>query len=307
MIPEITYNTLVVLVGAGLLGAGAGVIGSFAVLRRRALMGDALAHAALPGLCIAFLVVGEKSLPAMLFGAFVTGVLGTVIISALRRWTRIKEDAAIGIVLSVFFGAGVVLEQLIQRPSLRGSQAGLNSYILGRTASMILEDVYLIGGVVLLCVTLVLLLYKEFRLVAFDPAFGQVQGWPVQRLDLLLMGLIALAVVIGLPAVGVVLMAAMLILPAVAARFWTERLGVMLCLSAVFGLAASVIGILLSARYARLPAGPTIVLVGTTLFLASALFAPQRGGVARWLRQRWFRNEVAKWKELKPRDQEALR
>src|SRR5262249_18710835 len=161
-----------------LLGAGAGLLGSFAVLRRRALTGDALAHAALPGLCLAFLAVGERSLPAMLFGAFLTGVLGTAVISALTPWTRVKEEAAIGVVLSVFFGAGVVLERLIQNLSPAGSRAGLDSYILGKTAGMIAQDVYLIGGVALVCLGFVLLLYKEFRLICFDPGFARVQGWP---------------------------------------------------------------------------------------------------------------------------------
>src|SRR5262249_39926493 len=189
----------------------------FAVLRRRALTGDALAHAALPGLCLAFLVVGERNLPAMLLGALVTGVLGVSIITALKQRTRIKEDAAIGIVLSVFFGAGVVLSRLIQNLSATGSKAGLESYILGKTAGMIAQDVYLIGGVALASLALMLLLYKEFRLVAFDPEFARIEGWPTYRLDLLLMVLIAVTVVIGLPAVGVVMMTALLILPAAAA------------------------------------------------------------------------------------------
>src|SRR5205814_1995875 len=121
-------------------------------------------------------IVGEKSLPAMLCGAFLMGVVGTLVISALRRWTRIKEDAAIGIVLSVFFGAGVVMERLIQNRPTTGSKAGLDSYILGKAASMSLQDVYAIGVVTILCGVLVLLLYKEFRLVAFDPAFARAQG-----------------------------------------------------------------------------------------------------------------------------------
>ena len=210
MIGPISYNTAVVLLGTSLLGANAGLVGCFAVLRRRALTGDALAHAALPGLCLAFLAVGQRSRPALLLGAFVTGVLGVVVIAALRRWTRIKEDAAIGIVLSVFFGAGIVLSRLIQNRSSVGSKAGLDSYILGKTAGIIAQDVYLIAGVSLASLVLVLVLYKEFKLVVFDSGFASVQGWPVLGLDLLLMGLIALAVVFGLPAVGVVLMAALL-------------------------------------------------------------------------------------------------
>lgn len=278
----IQYNTLVVLLGTGLLGASAGLVGGFAVLRRRALTGDALAHAALPGICLAFLLVGERSLPALLTGALVTGLVGIGVVSVLRHTSRVKEDAAIGIVLSVFFGAGIVLSRLIQNRVTTGSKAGLDSYILGKTAGMIAQDVLIIGGVSLIGLVVVVLLFKEFKSVSFDPDFARVQGWPVLPLDLALMGLVAVNVVIGLPAVGVVLMSALLILPAAAARFWTDRLAGMLLLSGVFGLAIGAVGTALSARFRLLPAGPILVLVGSTIFLVSLLFAPRRGVVARW-------------------------
>jgi manganese/zinc/iron transport system permease protein len=281
-----TYNTTIVLLGTALLGAAAGLIGTFAVLRGRALTGDAIAHAALPGLCVAFLAVGEKNLPAMLVGALVSGVLGVAIIAALRDKTRIKEDAAIGIVLSVFFGAGVVLSRLIQNRSATGSKAGLESYILGKTAGMIAQDVYLIGAVAILSLAIVLLLYKELRLVAFDFEFAKLGGWPTYWLDLLLMVLIAITVVIGLPAVGVVMITALLILPAAAARFWTERLSVMLVVSASFGSMMSAIGTALSSAISGLPTGPVIVLSGMVIFLISVLIGPSRGVIARAIHAR---------------------
>jgi manganese/zinc/iron transport system permease protein len=293
MIPWPDYNTRVVLLGTGLLGASCGLVGTFAVLRRRSLTGDALAHAALPGLCLAFLVVGERSLPALLTGAFLTGLLGIGVITALRQWTRIKEDAAIGIVLSVFFGAGVVLSGIIQKFVPGGAKSGLDSYVLGKTAGMVRQDVYLIGGVALLSLVIVLFLYKEFKLVSFDREFARVEGWPTFLLDMLLMGLIAVTVVIGLPAVGVVLITALLILPAAAARFWTERLGRMLLLAAVFGLGIGGVGTLVSAEFSLLPAGPIIVLVGTSVFMVSILFAPRRGGLARWLQHWQFQRRLA--------------
>jgi manganese/zinc/iron transport system permease protein len=291
------YNTLLVVAGASLLGASAGAVGVFGVLRRRALTGDALAHAALPGVCLAFILLGDRNLAAMLAGALATGVLGIVAITLLRRWTRVKEDAAIGTVLSVFFGLGVVLMKLIERLPSSG-KAGVNAYILGKTAGMSLEDVYVIGGLALGVLLALLLLYKEFKLVAFDPAFAQVQGWPVVRLDLLLLLLIAVAVVVGLPAVGVLMIAALLITPAAAARFWTERLGRMLALAALFGVAAGVAGALVSANVTvgrerdSLPAGPVIILTASGLFVLSLLLAPRRGVLARWLAQRHFRRQL---------------
>lgn len=281
MIYGIAYNTWVVLAGVSLLGASAGIVGSFAVLRRRSLTGDALAHAALPGLCLAFLFAGEQNMLVMLFGALLTGILGVVIISALRTYTRIKEDAAIGIVLSVFFGAGAVLSRIIQnRPG--GSRAGIQTFIFGSPAGMIFEDLLwlaILSAGILFCV---LLLYKEFKLISFDPDFAYSQGWPVYLLDLLLMGLLAITVVVGLPAVGVLMVAALLIIPAATARFWTEQLGMMLAMSAIFGVVSAMFGTMVSATYVTMPTGPTIILVATIFFLLSGLFSPSRGMARKW-------------------------
>jgi manganese/zinc/iron transport system permease protein len=287
------YNTRVVLAGVSLLAACAGVIGCFAVLRRRSLTGDALAHAALPGVCLAFLLVGEKSLAEMLLGAFVTGLLGILLITFLRHWTRLKDDAAIGIVLGVFFGAGSVLSSIIQKiPDMGGERAGLASFIYGKTAGILYDDVLLIGFLTLAALGVVVLFFKEFKLVSFDPAFAKVQGWPALGLDLMLMMLVAIAVIIGLPAVGVVMMAALLILPAVTARYWTNRLHVLLVLAALFGALMGTTGTLLSAVDRRLPAGPAIILVGAGLFGLSLLFAPRRGTLAQLLAQRRFRQQL---------------
>ncbi len=287
---DVPYNTRLILTGVSLLGASAAVIGAFAVLRQRALTGDALSHAALPGICLAYLIVGGKDFFALLLGAFVAGLAGVAVISLLCRWTRLKEDAAIGVVLGTFFGAGTVLLSLIQRlPG--GGASGLDSFIFGQVANMNRADVNLIAGLALATLVLVMALYKEFKLTTFDPAFARVQGWPDFWLDIALMVLIALAVVIGLPAVGVVMMAALLIIPPVSARFWTDRLGILLLIAAAFGMGMGVAGALLSDRF-NLPAGPAIVLVGTGLFLISALAAPRRGLLAKHLAQRRFQAQM---------------
>lgn len=275
------YNTLVVLSGGSLLGLGAGVIGSFALLKKRALTGDALAHASLPGVCLAYLIVGDRSLPALLLGALASGVLGIGVLALLRRWTRIKEDAALGIVLSVPYGLGVVLLSAIQRMQ-GGNKAGLNSFIQGKAAGMLLEDVYLMSGLVVATLLVVLSLFKEFRLVSFDPAFAAVQGWPTFLLDLLLMSLVVLVVVIGLPTVGVLLMAALLVIPPAAARFWTERLEIMTLLAGLFGMLAGTLGTLCSARFAKIPTGPAIILAAASFFVVSLVVAPRRGLLAHW-------------------------
>ncbi len=304
-----TYLTLIVLLGTTLLGATAGVLGSFAVLRRRALMGDLLSHAALPGLCLAFLVIGGRHFLGMLLGALATGLAGVGLIILVCRWTRTKEDAALGIVLSTFFGAGIVLSSIIQNSPDGGSKAGLESYIFGQAAGMIQRDVWLIGIVAAAALLLVALLYKEFKLFSFDPGFAEVQGWPTLLLDITMMGSLAVVTVVGLPAVGVVLMAAMLIIPGASARFWTNRLGLMLVLSGLFGALTGTLGTLLSAGALQrwtgidplafgqtdknLPAGPLIVLSGTAIFLVSMFFAPSRGILARLIGDLRFRLTTA--------------
>ncbi|HEX7376868.1 MAG TPA: iron chelate uptake ABC transporter family permease subunit [Pirellulales bacterium] len=293
----IAYNTAVVLAGTSLLGASSGLIGVFALLRRRALLGDTLAHAALPGLCLGFLLWQERNLPVMLTGAFLSGLAGIAVVAGLRRFTRIKDDAALGIVLSLFFGAGLALLKRIQTHAVGGSRAGLDHYIFGSAAGMIAGDVAIIATVALCVLTAVLLLYKEFRLVTFDDEFARAQGWPAALLDLLIMLLIALTVTVALPAAGVVLTAALVILPAAAARFCTQRLSAMLAISALFGASSGVVGTLASAS-GGIPTGPMIVLAGAGVFLAAMLCAPRRGIVSQMLAQRRARRRIERQKLL---------
>ena len=278
-------NVRFVLLGALLIGSTGGLLGAFGVLRRRSLIGDALAHAALPGVALAFMWSGSKTLPVLLLGATISGVLGVLIIQLITQYTRLKADAAIGIVLSVFFGAGIVLLTHIQR-SRAGNQSGLDKFLFGQAASLVGDDLQLMSVMALLIMAAVFLLFKEFKGLIFDPGFMQAIGFGVRWIDLALMGLIVLTVMIGLQAVGVVLIAAMLITPAVAARFWTERLHTMVWLAALFGGSAGVLGTFISASAPRIPTGPVMVLVATGIFILSALLAPNRGALSRWRRHR---------------------
>lgn len=286
-------NTRWVLFGSMLLGLSSGVLGAFALLRRRSLMGDALAHAALPGVCIAFLLTGSKQIGFFLVGAAAAGALASLAVSAIVRHTKIKEDAALGLVLTVFFGLGIMLLTMIQKlPG--GNQSGLDKFLFGQAASLVGSDVRAMVTIAGLLCAAVFALFKEFKLLAFDPGFARGIGLPVGLLDLVLNLLILLAVVIGLQAVGVVLMAAMLITPAIAARYWTDRLGVMVLLSGVFGALSGALGTLLSQLGPRMPTGPLIVLAATALFVVSLLLAPRRGLMAKLLRFLQLRRKVAR-------------
>lgn len=283
------FNTNTVLLGVSLLGVAGGVVGVFALLRKRALMADALSHATLPGVALAFLTAVAlgftgRSLPLLLGGAAATGVLGVLCVQALLRFSRLREDAAIGIVLSVFFGAGVVLLSVVQNAA-SGTAAGLNHFIYGQTAAMRPPDAMLMGAIAVASVATAALLLKEFALVCFDDAFASVEGWPVSRIDLLMMALVITVVVAGLQAVGLILVIAMLILPAVAARFWTQRLWLLVVLAGVIGGLSGYLGAAISALLPRKPAGSVIVLTGAAIFALSMLFAPARGVIASSLRR----------------------
>jgi manganese/zinc/iron transport system permease protein len=294
-------NTQWILIGSMLLGLSSGVIGCFAYLRKQSLMGDALAHAALPGVCIAFMLTGTKSIFFFLIGAIVAGIIATALIGFITRNTRIKQDSSLGIILTVFFGVGIVLLTQIQH-SNSGNQSGLDKFLFGHAASMIQTDVYTIAGISAFLVVISFLFFKEFKLLSFDSGFAKGIGLPTALLDQFIMLLIVTAVVVGIQAVGVVLMAAMLITPAVAARYWTEKLHVMIIVAGIFGALSGFVGTIVSTMANNLPTGPLIVLSATVLFVTSVVFAPRRGVIARYRLQgvakQTYLTQVAKEKSL---------
>lgn len=278
------YTLRTVALGAATLGLVSGVLGAFAMLRRQSLLGDAISHAALPGIALAFLLTGSKAPLVLVLGAAIAGWLGTLAVMVTVRNTRIKEDAALGMVLAVFFGFGMLLLTFIQKlPD--ASQAGLDKFLFGQAATLVQRDVVtmaLLGTVAMLTV---MLLWKEFKLFSFDPEFAASLGFPTRLLDVILTGLIVIAIVIGLQTVGVVLMSAMIVAPAAAARQWTERLHIMVLLSGAFGALVGLLGAITSSLVQRLPTGPTIVLFLGAIVLVSLLLAPERGILARARRQ----------------------
>ncbi len=276
-------NTQWVLAGTLLLGAASGVLGSFVLLRKQSLIGDAMAHSALPGVCLAFLFTGQKSLPFFLLGAALAGLLGTWCIQLIPRLSKTKEDSAIGIVLSVFFGVGIILLTYIQQQGA-GSQSGLDSFLFGQAASLIRQDIILIAGISAVLLLLCIVFFKEFTLITFDLAFAKGLGMPVRFLNGLLACLIVCAVVIGLQTVGVILMAAMLITPAIAARYLTERLTGMMVIAGVTGGVSGVAGTLLSTTMKGMATGPLMILSATMIFLFSMICAPKRGLAAKAIR-----------------------
>lgn len=297
------YNTRVVMLGTMMLGLAAGLIGSFMLLRKRALLADALSHATLPGIGVAFIVMATlggtgKWLPGLLLGALISGVIGVVWILGIVHLTRIKEDAALGTVLSVLFGLGIGVLGVVQSMGT-GHAAGLESFIYGKTASMLARDVLLIVMVAGVVVVLCGLLFKEFRLLCFDADSAGAQGRPVLWLDVTMMAMVVAVTVVGLQAVGLILIIALLVIPPAAARFWTEHLLTMVITSAVFGGLSGLIGAGMSALIPKLPAGAIIVVVAGVVFVVSMVFGRARGVLLRYVRHRRLTTKVARQNVLR--------
>jgi len=277
-----------VALGAMFLGVSSGVLGSFAVLRKQSLLGDMLSHAALPGIVLGFMVAGTRQLLPLLLGALISGTLAALFMLLLIKRSRLKTDAALGIVLSFFFAIGIVLLTLVQG-NPNANQAGLTGFLFGQAASIVPSDLWILAVVTGFALVIVTLLWKEFKVVTFDAQFAHTLGFPTGVLEIALTSMVALAVVIGLQFVGVILMAAMIIAPAVAARQWTERLEIMVLLAALFGALSGVVGAVISALARGLSTGPVIVLCASLIVLISLLFAPNRGLLWAALKQRQHR------------------
>jgi manganese/zinc/iron transport system permease protein len=281
------YTMRTVASGAAVLGIVSGALGAFAVLRRQALLGDAVSHAALPGVVLAFLLTRSKEPLVLITGAGIAGWLAILWVTSITRSTRIKADSALGLVLSVFFGLGLMLLTFTQRlPDSR--QAGLDTFLFGQAATLVEHDVAVMAGLGGGALFLMVLFWKELKLLSFDRDYSISLGFGAGALDALLTSLLVVAIVIGLQAVGVVLMSAMIVAPAAAARQWTNRLGVMVALSSAFGALSGVAGTLISSTASGLSTGPVIVLCASVVVIISMLFAPARG----LLPQLWRRKKA---------------
>ena len=288
------FTFRVVSFGSLILGMISGALGCFAVLRKQSLIGDAISHCTLPGIAIAFLITNSKNIEVLLFGALLSGLLSMYLITTIASHSKLKFDASLALVLSVLFGIGIVFLTYIQKNS--GShQAGLEKFIFGQASSLLKRDVriMMITGIVLF--SMMIVFWKEFKLVTFDPVFAQTIGIPSTFFGGFLSLLMVLGIVIGLQTVGVILMSALLISPASAARQWTDKLSVMVVLSSLFGGMSGVLGTMVSSYIPGIPTGPTIVAFMSTIVLGSLLFAP-RGIIRKWIMQR--KNHAVLYQQL---------
>ena len=279
-----SINAVYVLFASLFLGATGGLIGSFAVLKKQGLLGDALAHASLPGIAIAFVIMQSKFLPGLLFGALISALVGAFCISFLVNQTKIKMDTAMACILSVFFGIGIFSLTYIQKLPL-SSQSGLDAFLFGQAASLLKADLYLILGIFLIISFIVFIFWKELKLFIFDSEFTKVLGFRRVYLEFLFMTIFVLAIVVSLQAVGVVLTAAVFITPAVSAMFWSNKLFIVTILSMFFGSIGGATGAYISSVYSQMPTGPVIVLFLSLIFFFSFMFAPKKGHIYKTISQ----------------------
>jgi zinc transport system membrane protein troC len=293
LVSDYTFRTIAL--GCMLLGSVSGMLGCFAVLRKQSLLGDAVSHASLPGVCLAFLIIRSKNTEILLLGALAIGLICIGLIQTIQNYTKIKFDSALAFILSVFFGLGLVLLSYLNK--LPGAnKSGLNKFIFGQASTFVERDVRLMlyTGIILLIV--IILFWKEFKIVTFDSEFAKTLGFPSRKIEILISVLIVITVIIGIQAAGVILISAMIISPAVAARQWTNRLSVMVILSGIFGGIAGLTGTLISITESNLPTGPVIVLVISLIVVFSILFSPRRGILSRILinskKRKMFRKQL---------------
>lgn len=281
----------VVALGTAFLGLLSGVVGTLATLKQESLLGDVLSHSALPGIGIAFILLSKKNLIVMLIGAALAGGLATVLINWMKKKSIIKGDSAMSLILSSFFGLGLVLMTYIQRQP-NGHQAGLENFIYGQASAMLMRDIKLSVVIASIFLIILVLFWKEIKVFIFDPTFAHTMGFSAVFLNGLVSLMIVVTIVIGLESVGVVLMSSLLIAPSIAARQWSDRMGVVAVLAGIFGFLSGLIGSFISSIGARIPTGPTIVLVASLFVLVSLLVAPKRGLLARVFNQRKQKNKL---------------
>ena len=283
----------IIAIGTGLLGASSGILGSFAVLKNQSLLGDAISHAALPGIVLAYLLTGEKSSFMLLSGAIVCGIIGAYFVHDIVENSQLKTDTALGIILSTFFGIGMMLLTYTQTLE-DANQAGLEKYLFGQASTLMQKDVYTMLAFLLPSLLLVFLLWKEIKLFLFDAEYGQILGLPMRKINLMITLLIVVIIVMGLQTVGVVLMSSLLLAPAAAARQWTNSLSKMLMIAASIGASSGVIGSYISATESNLPTGPVIVLLVSIIVFISLMFAPKRGLIAQYVSNKKQQKQLLK-------------
>lgn len=288
------YTLRTVVMGTVLLGIVSGIFGVFTLLKKQALIGDAISHATFPGVILAFIFSGQSSLPVLIIGAIIASILALALISLIKRYSKVKYDASLALILSSFFGFGQVLLSII-RDTAGHQQTRLNTFIFGQAATMSTQDIFLLMAVLAVVLIIIVFMWRHLKLYIFNQEYYQSLGFPGALINVFISTMTILVVVSGIQTVGVILMSALLIAPGVAARQWSDRLNINVILAALFGAIAAFIGTILSTNMAT---GPMIVIIASSIVLLSLLFAPKKGVIWREYKQWVYKKQVQTYKIL---------
>ncbi|MEM7174015.1 MAG: metal ABC transporter permease [Bacteroidota bacterium] len=268
------------MVGISFSTSSIAIIGNFWFLQKKSLIGDVISHALLPGVCVAFLCAQSIAEPYLTIGAFIAGSLALFILDKIVFHSKVKQDGAMAFIVSCFLGTGFFLLTYIQQGGSE-NQSRLKNLLFGHAATLVREDIFVFICLACLLMVITSLFFKSFSLISFDPLFSEAIGYPVGRLNLLLQFLTILTIIIGVKSIGVLLIATTLTLPAASAYFWTNRLWIMVFISALIASLSSILGTLFSYYISDLPTGPCIVMSMVFCAVFSFLLAPKKGWVYR--------------------------
>lgn len=294
-----SYTLKIVLLGCSLLGMLSAVVGTFAVLKKESLLGDGISHASLAGVCIAFLITKQKETLILLIGAFLVGLICICLIHYIEINSKVKFDSAIALILSTFFGLGLVLMTYLKKVS-GAKKAGLNKFIFGQASTLVLKDVYLIIVIGIILLLLVFIFWKEFKISLFDKDYAKTIGINSDYIRFMVSAMITVNVIIGIQIIGVVLMTAMLVAPCIAARQWSNKLYIVVILAAIFGGISGFVGTIASSIQVKLPTGPLIVMCLSIIVIFSILFSP------RGLIYKYYKRNIRN-KEIKRKYEEEIK
>lgn len=284
------YTFRIVVIGAMSLGVLSGLTGTFMVLRKQSLLADAISHAALAGIALGYLVTFSKQTEFLLIGALIIGLISVGLIILIMRFSKTTFESAMALVMTMFFGLGLVLLTYIQKLP-NSNQAGLDRFIYGQVATMLKSDVYLIVGATILTLFIIVLMFKEFKVFTFDPDYGTQLGFSEKLLNIFISIMTVLTIILGIQSVGVVLMSALLIAPAVSARQWTNSLSIVLLLASIFGAFSGLLGTITSSLIENMPTGPTIVMYASIIVIISLLFSPKRGIIWKSIKKAQYKKD----------------
>lgn len=291
-----SYTFKVVTIGCSLLAMISAIIGNFAVLKKESLLGDGVAHASLAGVCMAFLLTGRKEMYILLLGALIVGLICISLIHYIQIYSKIKFDSVIAMMLSSFFGFGLVLLTYLKKiPGAK--KAGLNRFIFGQASTLVVKDIYFIVAIGLLLLFMIILFWKEIKISIFDKEYAKTLGIDSDKIRFMVSVLLVINIILGIQIAGVILITAMIIAPAVAARQWSDKLLTVVIISAIFGFLSGAFGSIISTLDTSLPTGPLIVVISSFFVIFSLVFSVKEGIVVK-LYKNYKRNKDLKEKQL---------